>query len=1103
MNSVVDDSSPTSIALESLLKNVITDSLVKFHPTIDSTSMQELQDVLKKTIKDCKSYQQRQELTCLQKYVSGVQFVHKTLGYFAAILLLTQGGHDSNYEIVLKTENISRKVGELVKVIQQHHNTRPMGQRKCVVVVRQRIVAESLALVFKSLNEFESSRIAYIFGFKSLNAPSSVEIDLTKMEEMLDGYLKGQIDILFATNAIQDRVDLPECHLFIDFDDYYSRSKFPESITNADTIFVRMVAKSCKLKRRHDEVANNNEKQVVRDSKKSRISNDLDLLLEGYYDIPIHSKKCAMLYPSGSTWILNWFANSNNFVLEYKQIWPSDSSWCEILILLKNNWSSECVNVGEIEVLDAIPETDPTRGYVYSVEIQGFNNHRLFLGSLRHSKRQAKYSAAFAACKYLHAKNYLNESLIPFQILPDVDDSKHASIEVIDPWIPLCFRPPMEIENLFLSRITVFDEGSNQLWGEIGIITSSVIHYGELTPFQIFTSRFQKQFCKVQAGTMPIRISLGNFERLEKLQPEIWKLAINRAYNSSLEMNEAFTKKSYYWITPLTGDQIDWDLIEQVINNSTNNLASMLKSQADAQDISLKDLIVTATGSHKIYQNLQLVVDSNISPNDAELNQSKRSTLVRAEEISKIRNLLSFHEHETPIKIKTNTFPVKELNVLSVTPKLTAMIQMIPSIVYKLEVVGRANDTMNKVYAHEMPLDDILPAFYASTAENDLNYERLEILGDSFLKFAATVYIVTMSPNAPVGKWSSARSKIISNENLYSTCKMLGLEGMLELQPFDPQWWVPPIYNIETKNRVVSRKKLADFLEAIIGAYYHSLGHDTAWDLLSRLKIIPSLVKQVNLKEKPGTLLSDQEIRDLERKIGYHFGDPQLLSLCFMHTSATNTTYDKLEFLGDAILDFTMMDYFFNSHTGIQPGELAVLKSSSVNNEFLGYICAQLELEKHLVATDAIKTEIANFTAELGDSFERDNEAPKVLADIIEAIIGAVYIDSVGDYEQTREVITFMMGEYIDLYCNPSNQQKCPMRLLNEALQALRADPRESISYSFDQEFSAHTCHITFMGRLIAGAKGNTTKTCKRRAARLAAKWLTDNFDLALKMKEY
>ena len=292
---------------------------------------------------------------------------------------------------------------------------------------------------------------------------------------------------------------------------------------------------------------------------------------------------------------------------------------------------------------------------------------------------------------------------------------------------------------------------------------------------------------------------------------------------------------------------------------------------------------------------------------------------------------------------------------------------------------------------------------------------------------------------------------------------------------------------------MVSRKRLADFIEALIGAYYSASGHSAAWKILSDLRIIEEVDDQLDLDSVGETILGDNQVQELEKILGYEFQQKGLLSLCFRHTSSSDISYDKLEFLGDAILDFSMMEHFYDIYEDYQPGALATLKSSSVNTEFLGFVCAQLGIHEYLKASNAIKNEIQEYTKDLSDLYERDNEAPKVLADLVEALVGAVYVDSLGDFERTKTVIFNLLGEFIESDITLENVQRCPMRLLNETLQKMRADPKQSISYDFGQDEGIHTCKVLFLGQVISEAVGNSKKTCKRRAARLAVDYLTIN----------
>lgn len=124
----------------------------------------------------------------------------------------------------------------------------------------------------------------------------------------------------------------------------------------------------------------------------------------------------------------------------------------------------------------------------------------------------------------------------------------------------------------------------------------------------------------------------------------------------------------------------------------------------------------------------------------------------------------------------------------------------------------------------------------------------------------------------------------------------------------------------------------------------------------------------------------------LSERIGYSFKDKKLLQTALTHCSKSSENYERLEFLGDSILDFVVGDYFFQN-TDKSEGELTVLRSRFISEQYLSKIFDELELEKEV---------------KVGKSYQ-GAISKAIKADIIEAIIAGIYLEA--GIEKAREFI--------------------------------------------------------------------------------------------------
>lgn len=158
----------------------------------------------------------------------------------------------------------------------------------------------------------------------------------------------------------------------------------------------------------------------------------------------------------------------------------------------------------------------------------------------------------------------------------------------------------------------------------------------------------------------------------------------------------------------------------------------------------------------------------------------------------------------------------------------------------------------------------------------------------------------------------------------------------------------------------------------------------------------------------------------LRETLGYEFESPDLLLTALSHRSAAGASNERLEFLGDAVLDLVVSEFIFRSHGDAPEGDLSRLRSSLVKDTSLAAIAADLGLGEHLLLGG-------------GERKAGGHRRQSILADALEAIFGAVYLD--GGFEAARAVIESALGErLVDL---PAVEElRDPKTRLQEWLQA-------------------------------------------------------------------
>ena len=134
----------------------------------------------------------------------------------------------------------------------------------------------------------------------------------------------------------------------------------------------------------------------------------------------------------------------------------------------------------------------------------------------------------------------------------------------------------------------------------------------------------------------------------------------------------------------------------------------------------------------------------------------------------------------------------------------------------------------------------------------------------------------------------------------------------------------------------------------------------------------------------------------LKDSLDYEFKDARLFELALTHRSAPGDNNERLEFLGDAVLDFVISEVVFRSHPLAPEGDLSRLRASLVNDATLAQIAAGLGLGEHLILGS-------------GERKTGGHRRNSILADALEAIFGAVYLDA--GFDASRWVIERTFGE--------------------------------------------------------------------------------------------
>lgn len=147
-----------------------------------------------------------------------------------------------------------------------------------------------------------------------------------------------------------------------------------------------------------------------------------------------------------------------------------------------------------------------------------------------------------------------------------------------------------------------------------------------------------------------------------------------------------------------------------------------------------------------------------------------------------------------------------------------------------------------------------------------------------------------------------------------------------------------------------------------------------------------------------------QNLNELEQKIGYVYKDQSLLKQAMTHTSFANeqkinklSSYERIEFLGDAVLEMVSSEYFYFTYPNLPEGQLTKMRASSVCEQALAITARQLSVGSYMLFGK-------------GEEMTGGRDRDSIIADAVEAIIGSIYLD--GGIEPAKAfILRFVLND--------------------------------------------------------------------------------------------
>ncbi|KAH0893020.1 hypothetical protein HID58_055449 [Brassica napus] len=547
--------------------------------------------------------------------------------------------------------------------------------------------------------------------------------------------------------------------------------------------------------------------------------------------------------------------------------------------------------------------------------------------------------------------------------------------------------------------------------------------------------------------------------------------------------------------------------------DTETNLIHFANASSDKN--SIEEIVVIAIHTGRIYSIVEAVKDSSaMSPFEDEASLeyatyaeyfNKKYGIVLAHPNQPLLKLKqSHHAHNLLVNFNDEVIEKKEPKVgivrktkpnihahlppellvrIDVPRSVIKSIYLLPSVMHRLESLTLASQLREEIGCSidnfSISSTSVLEALTTLTSAEAFSMERLELLGDSVLKYVVSCSLYLKYPNKDEGQLSRERQSIISNSNLHRLATDRKLQGYIRNGAFEPRRWTAPgqcsLFPVPCKCGIDSRevpleprfftenmtikigkscdmghrwtvsKSVSDCAEALIGAYYVSGGLTAALHMMKWLgldvefdrELVNEAINRVSLR---CYIPKDDELTELETKIRREFSSKFLLKEAITHSSVHESySYERLEFLGDSVLDFLITRHLFNTYEKTGPGEMTDLRSACVNNENFAQVAVKNNLHTHLQrCATVLETQLKEYLKSFSKPDETGRtipsiQGPKALGDMVESIAGALLIDTRLDLEEVWKVFEPLLSPLV----TPDKLQLPPFRELNELCDSL------------------------------------------------------------------
>lgn len=229
---------------------------------------------------------------------------------------------------------------------------------------------------------------------------------------------------------------------------------------------------------------------------------------------------------------------------------------------------------------------------------------------------------------------------------------------------------------------------------------------------------------------------------------------------------------------------------------------------------------------------------------------------------------------------------------------------------------------------------------------------------------------------------------------------------------------------------------------------------------------------------------NEDRLSELEDILNYKFKNKSLLKEAITHSSINNTeSYERLEFVGDSVLGYLVTKHLYCTYPELYQGTLTLLRSRNVDTEKFARVSVKHKLYRYVfLNAPALQLLIEDFVKDIEDASKSfrcgDFKPPKVLADIVESIAGAVFVDCGYSADQLWEVFRPLLEPLV----SPETLELHPVTELQELCQK----QGKYIEYKDSWIGNMVRSQVLINGEVVGNGEHNQKELAERVAAKNA-----------------